>query len=73
MVIDGEFVCLDPYVGTNYHLLSDVKFSKLEINEGKFPTFKHFNKKYLNSGIVKNIKISQFKILLNMDQYFFLF
>ena len=70
MVIDGEFVCLDPYVGTNYHLLSDVKFSKLEINEGRFPTFKHFNKKYLNSGIVKNIKISQFKNFIKHGSIF---
>ncbi len=61
MVIDGKFVCLDPYIGTKYHLLSDVKNSKLEVLENKYPKFKNRNKKYLNSGIVKNIKISKFK------------
>ena len=61
MVLDGKFVCLDPYLGTNYHLLSDVKYSKLEISKGKFANFKHPNKKYLNQGIIKKKKISQFK------------
>ena len=34
-----NFVCIDPYLGTNYHLLSDVKNSKLETKIGKFPFF----------------------------------
>ena len=25
VIVDGKFVCLDPYLGTKYHLLSDVK------------------------------------------------
>ena len=31
VVVDGKFVCLDPYLGTNYHLLSDVRYSKIEV------------------------------------------
>ena len=58
MVLDGKFVCLDPYVGTKYHLLSDVKNSKLEIVKGKYAKFNHFNKKYLNKGIIKKKKIN---------------
>jgi hypothetical protein len=62
MVIDGKFVSLDPYLGTPYHLLSDVHYSKIEIiKKGYFPKFKDFRKKYLNKGIVKNIKVSNFK------------
>jgi len=60
VVIDGNYVCVDPYLGTRYHLLSDVKLSKLEVKIGKFPTFKNINKKYINKGIVKNIRTSQF-------------
>ncbi len=60
VVVDGNFVCVDPYLGTNYHLLSDVKNSKLETKIGKFPVFKHKNKKYMNGGIIKNLKVSQF-------------
>ena len=61
VVVDGKFVCVDPYLGTNYHLLSDVKTSKLETVVGKFPIFSHKNKKYVNKGIIKNINISQFR------------
>ena len=60
VVVDGKFVCIDPYLGTKYHLLSDVKNSKLETKVGKFPLFKHKNTRYLNSGIIRNIKVSQF-------------
>ena len=31
MVLDGKFVSLDPYLGTNYHLLSDVKIQNLKL------------------------------------------
>ena len=60
VVVDGKFVCIDPYLGTKYHLLSDVKNSKLETKVGKFPEFKHKNTRYLNSGIIRNLKASQF-------------
>ena len=68
MVLDGKFICLDPYVGTRYHLLSDVKYSKLETKNGKFAKFKHTNKKYLNKGIIKKKKYQNLKILLIMVQ-----
>jgi hypothetical protein len=65
IVLDGEFVCIDPYLGTKYHLLSDVKYSKLEVTKGNYPKFKHKNKKYLNTGLVKNIKVSKYKSFIN--------
>ena len=65
VVVDGNFVCVDPYLGTNYHLLSDVKNSKLETKIGKFPIFKHKNNKYVNRGIIKNLKVSQFTNFLS--------
>ncbi|MDC0447923.1 FAD-binding oxidoreductase [Candidatus Pelagibacter sp.] len=60
VVADGKFVCLDPYLGTNYHLLSDVAYSKLEINEGFFPRFKNFKKNLVNKNSLKSKKKSQF-------------
>ena len=60
VVLDGNFVCLDPYIGTNKHLLSDVKFSKIEIVKSIMPVFKHKNKKFLNKGLIVNKKISNF-------------
>ena len=70
VVVDGNFVCVDPFLGTNYHLLSDVKLSKLETLESKFPIFKSYKKKYLNKGIIKNKKISNFNAFIsNSSQY----
>ena len=61
VIIDGKFVCLDPYLGTNYHLLSDVKHSKIEVIRKNKPAFKSNKKKYLNDKLHKNLKISNFK------------
>lgn len=70
VVVDGNFVCVDPYLGTNYHLLSDVQNSKLETKIGKFPNFKHKNKKYINKGIIKKLKVSQYKnFILRSSKY----
>ena len=65
VVIDGDFVCVDPFLGTNYHLLSDVKLSKLETVISKFPRFKSYKSKFLNKGIIKNINISKFYSFIN--------
>ena len=65
MVLDGKFVSLDPYLGTNYHLLSDVKHSKLEIVKNYFPYFKNNKNKFLNKGVIKNKKISKFNKFIN--------
>ena len=65
MVIDGQFVSLDPYLNTGKHLLSDVRFSKLEISSGYYPKFTNYRKKFLNNGIIKNIKHSNFKNFIN--------
>lgn len=70
MVLDGKFVSLDPYLGSNYHLLSDVKNSKLEIIENYYPSFKSFKKKFINRGIIKNRKVSKFfSFIKNCQNY----
>lgn len=70
MVIDGKFVSLDPYLGTKYHLLSDVKYSKIEVIKNFYPTFKNFKKKYINKGLIKNKRFSKFeKFISNSSKY----
>lgn len=70
MIMDGKFVCVDPYLGTNYHLLSHVKHSKLEIKKSTYPNFTHANKKYLNKGIIKDEKKSNFKSFIRDGKKF---
>lgn len=64
MVLDGKFICLDPYLGTNFHLLSDVKFSKIEIVENSIPIFKNNKKRFLNKGVIKDKKVSNYNHFL---------
>lgn len=69
--MDGKFDNIDPYLGTSYHLLSNVNFSKVEVIEDILPNFKSSKKKFLNKGIVRNIKISNFYKFIE-DSYKFL-
>jgi len=64
MIIDGKFVCLDPYLGTKYHLLSSNKFSKIEVSRNYYPYFSSPIKKFLNKGIIKNKRISRFNKII---------
>ena len=65
VVIYGKFVCIDPYLGTDYHLLSDVKLSKIEIIESRFPKFKNKNGIFLNKGLIINYNKTRFNKILN--------
>tara|TARA_B100000965_G_C19590510_1_gene757757 strand:- start:344 stop:1399 length:1056 start_codon:yes stop_codon:yes gene_type:complete len=70
IILDGKFVCVDPFLNTNYHLLSDNKNSKIEISRGFFPKFKNIKKKYLTKGFLKNKKNSNFhKFIKNGSKY----
>ena len=70
IIMDGEFACLDPYLGTNYHLLSDVKNSKLEIINSKFPQFRHKMKNQINKGVDYKVTNSNFyKFLENCKKF----
>lgn len=71
IILDGNFACLDPYLGTDYHLFSDVKNSKVEIVHSKFPLFNNIKKNYLkNNNLVDNIRISNFKkFIKNTKKY----
>ena len=56
VVLDGNFLCVDPYVGTKFHLLSHVSYSKIKIINSLYPNFsKRFNK-LLSREKLKNLK-----------------
>jgi len=69
-ILDGKFLCMDPYMGTKYHLLSHVKYSKIKILKSTYNIFSKKYEKYLKSEHVKNVKISQFnKIIYDGIKY----
>ncbi len=73
MIIDGKFLCIDPFLGTNFHLLSSNKYSKIEIKESYFPNFKSKKKIYINKGIINNQKLSGFKKFIKHGKLYFKF
>ena len=65
VVMDGEFVCVDPYLGTPYHLLSHVKYSKLHVIKKKFSKFpKKYDRALINVKS-SNKKLSNFNKFIN--------
>ncbi len=73
MIIDGQFLCLDPYVGTKYHLLSSNKFSKIEITRGFVPKFKSYKSKLVHKGLIKKKNPSNFKKIISHAKNYFKF
>ena len=61
VVIDGDFVCCDPYLGTPFHLLSDVINSKIKIIKNKFPNFDLPQKKFINKIPKKRLNLTRYK------------
>jgi D-amino-acid oxidase len=70
VILDGNFLNFDPYIGTNYHLLSVVKEAKIEIIKKKFPNFNNFKKRYLKYKFIKDEKNSNFKNFIKFGQKF---
>ena len=73
MIIDGKFLCLDPFLGTKYHLLSSNKYSKIEIVKGLYPIFKSKKLKLVNKGLIKDLRLSRFKKIIKHGKLFFKF
>lgn len=61
VILDGNFLNFDPYLGTKYHLLSVVKKAKIEIIKKKFAIFKSNKKMLINKIKHKSVNVSNFK------------
>ena len=61
VVMDGPFMCLDPY-GSEYHVLGNVKHAIHCWNNGTEPFWPHEYTKYINKGLIKNPKPELTKI-----------
>ena len=61
VVMDGNFVCVDPYIGTPYHLLSNVKHSKIKIIKNLSAKFEKKYNPLLIKTKIYNHKFTKFK------------
>jgi hypothetical protein len=71
VVIDGPFMCFDPFSNTEFHLGGNVVHAIHNTNIGKLPDIPHVFKEYLNKGIIENPKITNAKMFIHSAKKFF--
>lgn len=59
VVMDGPFMCIDPYSDTDYHVMGNVVHAIHETNVGKHPIVSDKLKPLLNKGLIKNPPITK--------------
>ena len=72
VIMDGPFMCLDPYGTTDYHVLGNVVHAIHETNIGTKPIIKNnVLKKYINNGIIKNPVVTNIEKFIETGKKFF--
>ena len=71
VIMDGPFMCLDPYGDTDYHVLGNVVHAIHETNIGYKPLVSKKLSKYLNSGIVENPNITNIDKFIESGKKYF--
>ncbi len=71
VVIDGPFMCIDPYIKDGFSILGNVKKSVIEKSNSIFNNFNEVYKKKLDQYLVKDIKSSKYNDMINhLSDYF---
>lgn len=70
VVMDGPFMCLDPYVN-NSHVLGNVVHAIHETNIGTKPIVSEELKPYLNKGLIRNPKITNIDKFIESGKKYF--
>jgi len=70
VILDGPFMCMDPYGSTGNHLLGNVVHAIHFSNTGKQPIIHSKFKNLLNRGIITNPPFSNFKKFLESTAAF---
>ena len=74
VIMDGPFMCMDPYGSTGYHVMGNVIHAIHSTNVGKFPEIPEKYKPYMNVGVVSSDKLSEitnFKKFIETASEFF--
>ena len=71
VVMDGPFMCLDPYGNTEYHVLGNVVHAIHSTNIGYKPIINDKLKGYLNSGIIENPKVTNIGKFIDTGKDYF--
>jgi hypothetical protein len=71
VIMDGPFMCFDPYSDTEYHLAGNVVHAIHVRHIGKAPEIPTVYKEYLNNGIIKNPKYTNVDSFIESAKKFF--
>tara|TARA_B100000579_G_scaffold197436_1_gene161334 strand:+ start:449 stop:1483 length:1035 start_codon:yes stop_codon:yes gene_type:complete len=71
VVMDGPFMCLDPYGNTDYHVLGNVVHAIHSTNIGYEPIVGDKFKNYLNKGIIENPKVTNIDKFIDTGKNYF--
>jgi len=71
VVMDGPFMCLDPYGNTDYHVLGNVVHAIHSTNIGYEPIVGDKFKNYLNKGIIENTKVTNIDKFIDTGKNYF--
>lgn len=71
VVMDGPFMCIDPYGKTGYHLMGNVVHAIHSTNVGKFPIIPPQFKSLLDKGIIAEPPVTNIQKLLASAEEFF--
>ena len=71
VIMDGPFMCFDPYEDTDYHLGGNVVHAIHVRNIGKKPEIPPPYKRYINKGIIKKPKYTNISRFIESAKKFF--
>ena len=71
VIMDGPFMCFDPYSDTGYHLAGNVVHAIHASNIGKKPKIPAVYEEYLNKGVVKKPKYTNIDRFIESAKKFF--
>lgn len=70
VIMDGPFMCIDPYDTTGFHVMGNVVHAIHHTNTGIFPEIPDEFKPLLNKGIIKNPSITNIDKFIKSASYF---
>jgi len=71
VIMDGPFMCFDPFADSEYHLGGNVVHAIHNRNIGETPEIPPVYKDYLNKGVIKNPKYTNVNRFIESAKRFF--
>jgi hypothetical protein len=71
VILDGPFLCIDPYSDTPYHVMGNVVHAIHHANTGEAPVIPLGYEDVLNKGVIKNPPMSKVSKFLDAAKEFF--